>query len=72
MTEDSDLDLFDKMSALEFSFELLVANERADTLDKPRAQSRPKARVRGTKPPPTATARSKPRRRVANPAAKIG
>ena len=40
MTEDSDVDLFDKMSALEFSFELLVANELADLPEKPRAKLR--------------------------------
>jgi hypothetical protein len=70
----SDLDLFAKMSALEFSFELLVANELACGPEKPLAQSRPKKRNRALTLP--SSAKSKPpirsRRKTACREAQVG
>ena len=40
MAEQRDLEPFARMSALEFSFELLVANERAQIPEKRRRRSR--------------------------------
>ena len=70
MAQGSDLDLFEKMSALEFSFELLVADELAHVPEKPVARSKPKKRKRAT------TSTSEPlkmlRRKAADHEAQVG
>jgi hypothetical protein len=48
MAEQRDLEPFARMSALEFSFELLVANERAQIQEKRSSRSRRKPARRAT------------------------
>jgi hypothetical protein len=70
VTQDSDLDLFEKMSALEFGFELLVANELAHVPKEPRAPTSPKKRNRANTLPSGANSapRKKPKRKGLSPA----
>lgn len=74
MTQDSDLDLFDKMSALEFGFELLVANELAHVPEKARTPASPKKRNRANTLPSGAKSalHKKSKRKALSPATTVG
>jgi hypothetical protein len=58
------------MSALEFSFELLVADELAHAPEKPLTRSKPKKRKRATTLPPEPLKRL--RRKAADRQAQVG